>query len=79
VVDLVPYVAAIAAPTLVVRGGRSDYLQRGMVEHMCRLNPVITVTEIPDAGHYVHDDQPERFAHAVDAFLKQQPHEAERR
>jgi len=71
IVDLVPAVQSIACDTLVVRGGRSDYLQPEMVQRMCQLNAHITAIDIPDAGHYVHDDQPELFAHAVRHFLKQ--------
>lgn len=71
VVDLVPCISAITCPTLVLRGGRSDYLQPAMVARMRALNPHITDTDIPDAGHYIHDDQPELVAQAVVAFLQQ--------
>lgn len=73
VVDLAPYVSAIACETLVVRGGRSDYLQPEMVERMRAANPLIEAAEIPDAGHYVHDDQAELFAQAVKGFLQRPP------
>ena len=69
VVDLAPCVQAIACDTLVARGGRTDYLQPDMVRRMCDLNPRIRSVEIPDAGHYVHDDQPALFAEAVRGFL----------
>jgi esterase len=69
VVDLRPCVAAIACETLVVRGGRSDYLQPEMLAAMQQLNPRITGVAIADAGHYVHDDQPEHFNQAVRSFL----------
>ena len=69
-VDLAAYVQQIACETLVVRGGRSDYLQPDMVARMCELNPRLEAVEIPDAGHYIHDDQLERFAQVVTAFLK---------
>jgi pimeloyl-ACP methyl ester carboxylesterase len=73
VVDLAPYVSAIACETLVLRGGRSDYLQPEMVERMRAANPLIEAAEIPDAGHYVHDDQADLFAQAVKAFLLRPP------
>ena len=69
-VDLAAYVRQLQCETLVVRGGRSDYLQPAMAEHMRALNPRISTLEIPDAGHYVHDDQPALFAEAVTTFLK---------
>lgn len=71
VVDLRPHVRAIACPTLVVRGGRSDYLQVSMAEAMCEANPRLRWVEIEDAGHYIHDDQPERFEQVVRDFLSQ--------
>ncbi len=70
IVDLAAHVPLIACETLVVRGGRSDYLQPEMVARMQAANPLIEAVEIPDAGHYVHDDQPERFAQAVGGFLR---------
>ena len=69
VVDLMPHVRALACPTLVVRGGRSDYLQPDMAQAMCAANPRIRWTEIADAGHYIHDDQPDVFQHTLTDFL----------
>jgi esterase len=70
-VDLAAHVRAIACPTCVIRGDRSDYLQPDMVARMRTLNPRITTVDIADAGHYVHDDQPQAFATQVRAFLLQ--------
>jgi pimeloyl-ACP methyl ester carboxylesterase len=69
VVDLAPLVQRISCPTLVIRGGKSDYLQPEMVAAMQALNPRIQATDIADAGHYVHDDQPAAFAAVVARFL----------
>lgn len=70
-VDLWPYVAAISCPALVLRGGRSDYLQADTAQAMSERNPLISWRQIDDAGHYIHDDQPLRVANAVRAFLEQ--------
>jgi pimeloyl-ACP methyl ester carboxylesterase len=69
VVDLAPLVQRISCPTLVIRGGKSDYLQPEMVAAMQALNPRIQAADIADAGHYVHDDQPVAFAAVVARFL----------
>ena len=69
VVDLAPHVRALACPTLVVRGGRSDYLQPAMAQAMCDANPRLRWTEIADAGHYIHDDQPAAFQQVLLDFL----------
>lgn len=68
-IDLRTHVEALGCETLLLRGSNTDYLQVEMAEAMCRLNRHIVVREIPDAGHYVHDDQPERFNQAVCDFL----------
>mgnify|MGYP006193804317 CR=1 FL=1 len=61
--------AALACETLVVRGGNSDYLQPEMVEDMQRLNPRIRSAAVPEAGHYIHDDQPDVVKDLVSSFL----------
>ena len=68
-VDLWPHVEAIRSPTLVLRGGRSDYLARDVAESLSVRNRIIQWREIADAGHYIHDDQPEVFTSCVSAFL----------
>lgn len=70
IINLIPHVAAIASKTLLLRGARTDYLQLDMAKKMCELNPLIKCVEIPDAGHYIHDDQPIEFNQAVIDFLK---------
>lgn len=69
VVDLRPHVARLACPTLVLRGGRSDYLQNASAQAMADANPNIQWNEVPDAGHYIHDDQPDIVARHVRGFL----------
>ena len=73
VVDLRPHVAALACDTLLLRGGRTDYLLPEMAQAMCESNPRIRCQEIADAGHYIHDDQPEAFNQAVGRFLRGDP------
>lgn len=73
VVDLRQPVGAIQCPTLVLRGERSDYLQPEMVAAMIDSNPLISTMAIADAGHYIHDDQPEQVHNALRAFLIPNP------
>jgi pimeloyl-ACP methyl ester carboxylesterase len=63
----------------VLRGGRSDYLQPEMVTAMAALNPRLTSIEIPDAGHYIHDDQPALTFEAVRTFLMPTPQATQQR
>jgi esterase len=69
-VDLWPHVEAIKSPTLVLRGVRSDYLKRETAEAMTGRNPNFRFQQVADAGHYIHDDQPEVFASLVSTFLR---------
>ena len=69
VIDLAAVVPQITCPTLVIRGGRSDYLQPHMADAMAAANPRIRWREIGDAGHYVHDDQPAQFNAMVREFI----------
>ncbi|GBD02672.1 Esterase YbfF [bacterium HR18] len=58
-------------PALFVRGERSDYLTESDATHMHRLFPRAQMVIIPGAGHWVHADAPEAFAHTVVTFLLQ--------
>ncbi|MEJ2409626.1 MAG: alpha/beta hydrolase [Novosphingobium sp.] len=69
VVDLHPVIAAIRTPTLVIRGGRSDFCNLAKVQELEAANPVLTHASVAEASHYVHDDAPESFARLVEGFL----------
>lgn len=56
-------------PALFVRGARSGYVAEEDLPEIRRLFPRAEVATIPDAGHWVHVDQPERFLQVVEAFL----------
>ncbi|WP_079053726.1 alpha/beta fold hydrolase [Streptomyces graminilatus] len=68
-VDLWPHVDGLRCPTLVVRGGASDFLPAATAEVMAARNPRVRAVEIPGAGHYVHDDAPDAFHHQIAQFL----------
>lgn len=67
--DLWPAVRKLGCPTLLLRGARSDYLSAETAEKMARLNERIQIEEIPEAGHYAHDDNALAFERAVLRFL----------
>jgi pimeloyl-ACP methyl ester carboxylesterase len=68
-VDLWPHVEGLRCPTLVIRGGASDFLPAATAEAMTGRNPRVRAVEIPGAGHYVHDDAPDLFHHQIAQFL----------
>jgi pimeloyl-ACP methyl ester carboxylesterase len=63
----------IAAPVLYVVAAESDFLARlgddGRPEHMARIIPRLEPCLIPEAGHMVHHEQPERLAREIEAFF----------
>ncbi|MCE4554997.1 alpha/beta fold hydrolase [Roseateles cellulosilyticus] len=68
-VDLWPHVLSLRIPTLLLRGARSDFLTAETASAMVQRNPVIRRVEIPDASHYVHDDNLPAFEAALQAYL----------
>lgn len=68
-IDLWACVGALRAPTLVIRGGRSDFLPTRTCRAMAERQPLLRWHEIAGAGHYVHDDAPAAFIELVRTFL----------
>ena len=61
--------AAYPGPTLFVAGARSDYVRPEARPTMRALFPDSRVVTLKDAGHWVHADDPDGFASAVEAFI----------
>ncbi len=61
--------AALAVPTLLVRGRESDVLSEEGAEHFLRLVPHARYVDVSDAGHMVAGDRNDRFTDAVVDFL----------
>lgn len=68
-VDLWPHVLSLRLPTLLLRGARSDFLTAETASAMVQRNPAIRLVEVPDASHYVHDDNLPAFQAALHAYL----------
>ncbi|MFG2714777.1 alpha/beta fold hydrolase [Streptomyces goshikiensis] len=60
--------AQVGCPTLVVRGLDGE-LGRAEAQEMVRVLPAGQYAEIPDAGHYLHYDQPAAWRAALEPFL----------
>ncbi len=56
-------------PTLLIRGERSQDLKAEDYQKMRQLNPRVQAVEVPNAGHWVHFDQPEEFKRILQGFL----------
>lgn len=62
-------VRAIDVPTLLVFGDKG-VTSSGVAEELQRINPRFQVDQIPEAGHGLQYDQPERFAAVVGSFIR---------
>lgn len=60
---------AIEAPSLLVIGGPAGVVSAELATELQGLNPRLQVARIPEVGHGLHYDRPERFAGLVKAFL----------
>jgi esterase len=62
-------VAAIAAPLMLVRSGRSGLVLDEDVEEFVRRQPATRVELVADAGHSIQSDQPRRLAALIEDFV----------
>jgi N-formylmaleamate deformylase len=68
--DFMRVVSAIEVPSLLVIGGPKGVVSMEVAAYLQRLNPRLQVEQIPEAGHGLIYDQPERFAELVKGFLR---------
>jgi pimeloyl-ACP methyl ester carboxylesterase len=68
--DATDLLSAIQCPTLVMVGEEDRLVSVEEAEIMQRAIPRGRLAVIPDAGHLVNLEQPERFVEAVERFLK---------
>lgn len=59
---------SLPMPILVIRGAESNELSPEVFRQMTLANPRIEAVEIPNAGHWVHSDQPEEFLRVIRKF-----------
>jgi esterase len=61
--------APFAKPALFLRGGKSNYINPEDEPLIHELFPQSEIQTIPEAGHWLHADQPEEFVKRVLKFL----------
>ena len=67
--DYKQLVSSINVPTLLVTSDKG-VISPAVASELQALNPELRVERIPDAGHGLQYDQPERFANVVSSFLR---------
>lgn len=55
--------------TLFVKGGNSDYLSQSDFADIQLLFPIAKLIEVPNAGHWVHADQPQKLVELIRTFI----------
>ena len=68
--EALPENYSYGGPTLFIKGGKSDYITESDGEVIKRHFPLCEVAEIPDAGHWVHAEQPQKLLKRVNDFLQ---------
>src|SRR5690606_28003000 len=65
----IPAGTTYEGPASFLAGGRSDYLRPEHLPLIRQLFPRASLEVIPDAGHWLHADQPEAVLHHRRTFL----------
>jgi pimeloyl-ACP methyl ester carboxylesterase len=68
-----PEGARFTGPTLFIIGGRSTYVRPEHRPLITSLFPAARFVTLPEAGHWVHADDPEGVLAALEAFLPAAP------
>ncbi len=60
-------------PFLIIRGMDDVYLSAEIAHRLHREIPGSRLVEIPEAGHFIQEDQPDRLVAELEAFLRPAP------
>ena len=58
-------------PILFIKGGNSDYIQKDDEKTIRKIFPFADIETIPNAGHWLHAEQPELFLEKINDFILQ--------
>lgn len=58
-----------SSPALFIKGGKSDHIPQHSEDEIFRLFPETELKILPNAGHWVHAEQPETFIRFITKFL----------
>lgn len=59
-------------PVLFIKGANSNYILPEDFASIYRIYPEASIVEIPNAGHWLHAEQPKRFMDALWEFLRKE-------
>lgn len=58
-------------PVLFIKGEKSNYIRPEDYKTIQRIYPDALIKVIPDAGHWLHAEQPQKFMEVLETFLDQ--------
>lgn len=58
-------------PVLFIKGGNSDYIQKDDKTTIKKIFPFADIETIPNAGHWLHAEQPDLFLKKISDFILQ--------
>lgn len=59
----------LTVPTLLIRGDADAYLSREITEHLAKDIPGACLVSIPEAGHFIQIDEPEKISQLLAGFF----------
>ena len=68
--EALPWHTIVDTETLFMRGDRSEYISDDDIEGINAQFPNVRLVTIPDAGHWLHSDNPDGFFEAIRDFLE---------
>ncbi len=68
--EALPENSVFDKPTLFIRGGNSDYVQDDDIPLIKHHFPQAQLVTVPDAGHWLHAENPKDFLEKTVSFLK---------
>ena len=68
--EALPWHTIVDTETLFMRGDRSEYITDDDIEGINAQFPNVRLVTIPDAGHWLHSDNPDAFFDAIKDFLE---------
>jgi pimeloyl-ACP methyl ester carboxylesterase len=72
-IDLRPEVSALQIPVLLIVGGDDVIISPRHARTLFQALPHATLLVIPDGGHYVHVEQPQRIAQILAQLIQETP------
>ena len=68
--NFIPENIPASLPVLFLKGGKSGYIGSREVDYISRNMPYIKIKTCPDAGHWIHADDPEWVVEAITNYEK---------